>query len=312
MLAASVLWGTTGTAAAHAPAGTSPLAVGAGAMGLGGLLLAVSACPATLRCLRRGEIRVPLVIGVAAVGAYPLAFYTSMHDAGVAVGVSVTIGVSPIFAAMIERMVNGRRLTRGWAIATVLGALGIGIMGMSVRGFGPGHPFIAMGIVLGLAAGAAYATYSWAASRLIAAGESPQGAMGAVFGLAALWLIPLAIATGGPLLRTADSLGIICYLAVGPMLVGYTLFGRGLRTNSASVATTLSLVEPVVAAALSEILLGQRLNGPARIGVALIAVSVLTLTIGSEQNPSISPAQQAPAAVGPTAPPRPHTGIAEA
>jgi DME family drug/metabolite transporter len=169
-----------------------------------------------------------------------------------------------------------------------------------------------MGIVLGLAAGAAYATYSWAASRLIAAGESPQGAMGAVFGLAALWLIPLAIATGGPLLRTADSLGIICYLAVGPMLVGYTLFGRGLRTNSASVATTLSLVEPVVAAALSEILLGQRLNGPARIGVALIAVSVLTLTIGSEQNPSISPAQQAPAAVGPTAPLRPHTGIAEA
>lgn len=36
MLAASVLWGTTGTAATFAPA-VGPLAIGAAAMGLGGL-----------------------------------------------------------------------------------------------------------------------------------------------------------------------------------------------------------------------------------------------------------------------------------
>jgi len=37
VLAASVLWGTTGTAATFAPA-VGPLAIGAAAMGLGGLL----------------------------------------------------------------------------------------------------------------------------------------------------------------------------------------------------------------------------------------------------------------------------------
>ena len=42
VLAASVLWGTTGTAATCAPA-VGPLAIGAAAMGLGGLLQALTA-----------------------------------------------------------------------------------------------------------------------------------------------------------------------------------------------------------------------------------------------------------------------------
>ncbi len=42
MLAASVLWGITGTAATFAPA-VGPLAIGAAAMGLGGLLQALTA-----------------------------------------------------------------------------------------------------------------------------------------------------------------------------------------------------------------------------------------------------------------------------
>ena len=39
VLAASVIWGTTGTAATYAP-NVSPLAIGAAAMGVGGLLQA--------------------------------------------------------------------------------------------------------------------------------------------------------------------------------------------------------------------------------------------------------------------------------
>ena len=49
VLAASVLWGTTGTAATFAP-GVGPLAIGAAAMGLGGLLQALTAPRPIMRC----------------------------------------------------------------------------------------------------------------------------------------------------------------------------------------------------------------------------------------------------------------------
>ena len=95
MLAASVLWGTTGTAATFAPA-VGPLAIGAAAMGLGGLLQALTAARpiARQRAALHAHRRVVL-LGAAAVGVYPLAFYTSMRLAGVAVGTVVSMARPP-------------------------------------------------------------------------------------------------------------------------------------------------------------------------------------------------------------------------
>jgi len=96
VLAASVLWGTTGTAATFAPA-VGPLAIGAAAMGLGGLLQALTAAAPMTR--QRAALRVQwrlVVLGAVAVAVFPLAFYTSMRVAGVAVGTVVSIGPARI------------------------------------------------------------------------------------------------------------------------------------------------------------------------------------------------------------------------
>ncbi|MEU5548098.1 EamA family transporter [Streptomyces sioyaensis] len=90
VLAASVLWGTTGTAATLAP-GVGPLAIGAAAMGLGGLLQALIAAPQISRhAARLHDQRGTVLLGAASVTVYPLAFYSSMHLAGVAVGTVVS------------------------------------------------------------------------------------------------------------------------------------------------------------------------------------------------------------------------------
>ena len=96
VLVAAVLWGTTGTAATFAP-GVGPLAMGAAALGVGGLLQGLIAVPALLReraalGLRTGTI----LAGAAGVAIYPLAFYSSMHLAGVAIGTVVSLGSAPI------------------------------------------------------------------------------------------------------------------------------------------------------------------------------------------------------------------------
>ena len=125
VLAAAVLWGTTGTAAALAPE-VGSLAVGAAAMGIGGLLQAVAALR-VMRAHRAGLVEQWRTAAVAAVAVavYPLAFYSSMRLAGVAVGTVVSVGSGPLAAAVIERVVDRRPLSRRWAVGAAAGLLGI-------------------------------------------------------------------------------------------------------------------------------------------------------------------------------------------
>ena len=96
-------------------------------------------------------------------------------------------------------------------------------------------------------AGLSYALYTYASSRAIRTGHSGRGVMGGMFGLGAIVLLPVLLATGAPLLQSPQTIGIAAYLAIGPMFVAYLLFGFGLRGIRSSVATTVTLIEPVVA-----------------------------------------------------------------
>ncbi|OQR61505.1 EamA family transporter [Streptomyces maremycinicus] len=284
VLLASVLWGTTGTAATFAP-DVGPLAIGAAAMGLGGLLQALVAAPRIARersalRARRGVV----VLGALAVGAYPLAFYTSMHLAGVAVGTVVSIGSAPLASALIERTVDGRRLTCRWMTGAGLGLSGTVLLCMAEAAqahSGTGTRSVRttlLGVGLGLVAGLTYALYSWAAHRLISRGIGSGAAMGAVFGLGGLLLLPVLLATGAPLVESWSDAAVGTYMALVPMFTGYVLFGWGLAHVPASTATTLSLLEPAVAAVLAVLVVGERMPLLGWTGTALVGVCLAVLT----------------------------------
>ncbi|TSB20578.1 EamA family transporter, partial [Streptomyces benahoarensis] len=284
MLTASVLWGTTGTAATFAPT-VGPLAIGAVAMGLGGLLQALVAAPQIRRhASRLREHRGTVLLGAVSVAAYPLAFYTSMHLAGVAVGTVVSIGTAPLASALIERVVDGRRLTRRWMLAAALGLLGTVLLCLAEAAHasrGAGQASVAvtlLGVGLGLVAAAAYALYAWAAHRLIIREIPSRAAMGTVFGLGGVLLLPVLVLTGAPLVGSWTNAGIGIYMALVPMFTGYVLFGRGLTHVPASTATTLSLLEPAVAAVLAVVVVGERLPALGWIGIAFILACLAAVT----------------------------------
>lgn len=284
VLAASVLWGTTGTAATFAPA-VGPLAIGAVAMGLGGLLQALVAAPRIVRQAaglraRRGTV----LLGSIAVAAYPLAFYSSMRLAGVAVGTVVSIGMAPLTSAVIERVMDRHRLTSRWKLGAALGLLGTLTLCAAQATGAPGDPerasmgATALGVALGLVAATTYALYSWAAHRLITGGITSRAAMGTVFGLGGLLLVPVLLATGAPLLDSGTTMAVGAYMALVPMFTGYVLFGWGLAHVPASTATTLSLLEPAVAAVLAVLVIGERLPAAGWAGVALVLACLAVLT----------------------------------
>ncbi len=278
-LAASVLWGTTGTSASFV-VGASAFAVGAAAMGGGGLLQALRGWPAVRRNLPGLKKNFGLLFAAAlGVMVYPLAFYESMRLSGVTVGTVVSIGAAPFFTALIERFVLGTRITRLAALGMAMGVAGVAMISVSGRGSaGVGTSgAMLLGLVSALVAALTYAWYSFAAGLLIRRGIPGKAAMGAEFGLGALMLLPVLFVTGGPLLEHAVNMVSVGYMIVVPMFLGYILFGAGLARIPASTAVGLSLLEPAVAALLAATVVGERLPVLALAGVATVFASLVLM-----------------------------------
>lgn len=313
---AALLWGTTGTAASLLPASVSPLATGAATMCVGGLLLALTAPRQAAAVLRGGGASWRWIVpGALAVVAYPLAFYSSMSLAGVAVGNVVSLGTAPLFAALLERLLDPaarrRRLDRRWAASAGLAVAGVALLAVfghderprdfgfvagpgqaAAAGLQPTSTFLA-GVALGLLAGLAYATYTYTAGRLLDLGHSSRGSMAAQFGVGAVVLLPVLLLTGAPIVETGSSVGVHVYLALGPMFVAYLLFGAGLRTVSSSRATTVTLLEPVVATLLAVLVVGERLAPPGWVGLALVLAGVAAV-VTARPTPTPPPEPEAP------------------
>ena len=285
VLFAALVWGTTGTVATLAPS-VGPAAIGACAMGLGGLMQAALAgrgIRASLPALAR-HWRL-LLAGGLAVAIYPLAFYGSMRLAGVTVGTVVTIGSAPLLSTLLEVALDRSRLSRRWLLGALVGVSGMVLLCLAKGGAHPGTAggdAALPGIALGLLGGLTYALYSWSARRVMLGGVRPPVAMGATFGIGGLLLLPLLVATGGPFLVSWGNAAVGLYMAVVPMFLGYLSFGYGLARIPASTATTLTLTEPVVAAMLAMAVVGERLTPAGWLGVALIVscLAIVTLPMG--------------------------------
>ena len=254
----------------------STFAIGAFTMGVGGLILAALTWPSVRRALSIPEARWWVLLGGLGVLIYPLAFYAGMRDAGVAVGNTVALGSGPLFAGVIEWLTAGRRPTQRWFLA--LGIAGAGLFFVGIARGGTSEVGLT-GVLLALVAGMAYALYSVAGSRVIAAGANFQGSMGSIFGAGALPLLVVLAFTGGPLVSDFDNLARGAYLALGPLVLAYLLFGYALTRASASLVTLVTLLEPVFATILAVVLLGEILPPIGWVGIGLLVSGVAVATV---------------------------------
>jgi DME family drug/metabolite transporter len=294
VLAAAVLWGTTGTAQALGPDGTRPIAVGAARILVGGaVLLAVAALRGTLAAGRPWPLR-PVLAAALAMAVYQPLFFSGVRLAGVALGTVIAIGSAPVLTGLLGLVLPPQQRP-GWRWA---GATGLAIVG-AVLLLGPGGAGVRpAGVLLALGAGGAYACYVLATKRLLE-GRPASAVTGVTFGLAAALLAPVLVFTGLGELATARGLAMSLYLGLGATALAYLLFGRGLRDLPAANAATLSLAEPMTAALLGLTVLGERLS-PAGVGGLLLLVGGLALLA---TGPTSTAAPSGPSGSVPASPP---------
>lgn len=280
VILASILWGTTGTAATFAPS-LSPLLIGSLAMGIGGILQCTLAISKIIkeRHLLIKHVHL-LIVGAIAVMIYPLAFYSSMRLSGVTIGTVVSIGSAPIFSALIEYISRDFRLTKQWVIGAAFGILGMILLAFSEDNSSTTqYEHTTIGILLGLIAGFTYALYSWSARQLMLKGISAKSAMGATFGCGGILLIPVMVFTGLGLFETLTNIIVCAYMALIPMFMGYLCYGFGLSKISASTAITITLLEPVIATILAILVIDEILPLIGGLGILFILICLTLITI---------------------------------
>lgn len=273
---ASVLWGTTGTVAFFLGDTMDPFTIGAVTLGGGGLVVAALAGRPALGLWRSRQARPWLLGGAVTVVVYPLAFYTGMDLAGVAVGNIVAIGLGPLVGAAWEWRVDRHAPSPSWWWAMLAGAAGIVSLSTSSHEATAADPESwGWGLAAGLLAGFCYGTYSYAMARIIHQGHAPLVTAGAVFGAASLPLIAVAVWGGSQLLVTGGDLVGLGYLIAGPMVLSYVLYTWAMRSLKSSAVLLISLVEPAVATVLAVSLVGERFDVQGGLGITLIVVAVI-------------------------------------
>lgn len=278
VLAAAVLWGTTGTSQGLAPAGVESTTIGAVRLAIGGLALLTLAI---LRGSFKDAKHWPIIGTLASalfVAGYQLCFFAGVARTGVAAGTMVAIGTAPVAAGVLGYLVRHERVGPRWMVATLLSVFGCALLAAG----GGGLQGNSIGIVLSLGAGLCYAAYTVSIKGLLVQ-HAPDAVMAVVFCLAALLLSPILFTSSLGWLAEPRGIAVALHLGVLATAVSYGLFARGLKTISVGTAATLSLAEPFTATILGVLILGERLGLSQVSGVVLLFSGLVLLALGEKK-----------------------------
>jgi DME family drug/metabolite transporter len=298
VITTATLWGTTGVASVLIPQ-VNPIAVGAASVGIGGLILGLVSLKAVLKSFKTPGATRYIVLGTVGLMLYMPLFYLSVSLTGAALGTIISIGSGPLFAGILEWIVDGKRVTAIWTVAMLVTVAGAGLLLAARENHGSGDTAGLMpGVVAGLVAGVTYALYAFATGRLIQPcqrrpkGMAHQSVVASIQGTAALPMLGLLAFTGEGAF-TAPVWPVLLYLAVIPTALGHTLFAFGLGRMKASTATLYTVLEPVVATILAVLILREMFRPEGWIGFPLVIAGLVLVNVCPQRLPKSAVTQEA-------------------
>lgn len=219
------------------------------------------------------QLKSGLVFGGALflVGHGSLAWAQQTIPSGVA---ALLVGSIPLWMALLDRVVFGRRLRPSAYVGFLVGFLGLAFL-LDPFGRGSIDRLGALAAVGGAFAWAAGSLYSRGAALprrpLVSAG------LGSLCGGVLLLVVSGLGGEFGEARFSAASLLAVGYLVVVGSLIGFTAYVWLLRSAPTSLVATYAYVNPIVAVALGWALLGERIT-PQMLGAgAAIVVSVVLI-----------------------------------
>ncbi len=278
IFSSAVLWGTSGTAQALAPAGATSVVVATSRLLLCGLFLVfVSAMEGNFRSWR--HLLRPLFLLTGFVQAlFHVSYFGGIAFTGVTIGTMVAIGSCPVFAGLMGGILDKDRLRGPWFLASTLALVGLIILLFSSKA---DIQIDLRGILLALLAGFSYTTFTWLTRRNVKF-IAVDAVLAVSFLIGSVFLAPILFFNPIDWIATPHGLTIVLYLGFISAGLSYMLYGRGLRTVEISEVGTLALAEPLTAAVLGIFLLGEQITFTSACGIALIFSSQLVIILNKK------------------------------
>jgi drug/metabolite transporter, DME family len=284
VVAAAVLFGTSGTARELGPESASSLTVGAARITMGSVVLwAVVVANRRRERLPTAAVLRPLgpllAIGGLGVALYTPLFFVAVDRTGVAVGTVVAIASGPFFAAGLDWRFRRIRPTVTWLRGTAVTVFGVGVLVAAVDASGAAIDVV--GVAAALAAGLGYATYSVSSKATMERGLTSTAALAIPFTIGVVVVLALSIRESPRWLTTTAGVAMALYLGVVATGLAYVLFGFGLRRLTSATAVTLVLAEPLTAALLAAVVLDESIPLIGWVGVGVVMAGLVLVGRGA-------------------------------
>lgn len=277
VLLGALCFSGSGTIQAFAPEEATPFVVGAVRI-LSAALFLLAWCG--YKKLFRPLIvsRSKFILSALALAAFQVTFFLGVREAGVAVGTVVTIGMTPIAAALLGLLFYREVPKFTWYVSTAIAIFGLVLL--NLRGM---QGFSLQSLLFPVCAGTVYAFYLSQSKELVRQ-NSPILVMAWLFTAGSVFLIPIWFLYPSAWVFTPRGLSVSLALGLLSTALAYCLVMKGLTNCDTAKAATLSLGEPLGAAVLGFTVLREPFDLVSLTGIACIFLSVIVLVIADTRS----------------------------
>ena len=280
------LAGTAGTVAAIYALNTPSPVIGFVRLSIGAITLLILApfFGGKLKNLLRLATRPGVWIMAASSASYQVFFFASVDRTGVATAALITVGCIPVSAGIVGWIFLRERLNKIWVVSTA-----IAITGLVVASLGELETNDATGLLYAVIAGSGIGAYINAAKVEVRAGAHSMQLPGMSFLLGSLGLFFIVRSEFIEVDWTSQTILLAIYLGAVTMGIANGIQTVGLRGISPGVASTMMLADPVTAAVLGVIVLGDAATINGTIGLLLVVIGLVMQSFSATEGKKIQP-----------------------
>jgi DME family drug/metabolite transporter len=275
---AGFCWGTFGIARALGPESAS--------LSVAGFRLSFAAIGLILLAWGTGAFKaagpvskwpiVPFIICGAGLGSLTWLYLEGMWRAGVSIGAPVSCATIPIISLVLEMIIYKRRATN-WQII----GMAVAIFGMTMASYAPDEQIEAgrrlSGVLFAVASGFVFSAYSLYIQH--STNRFPRLMVQAnIFTAGAIIMMIWALSsTDYQWFFSFSGVASAMWLGLVSGALGYWLYIKGMRLIPVSIATTLSMVEPLTGTILGIMLLNESTDPLKMLGLIILFAGIIVV-----------------------------------
>lgn len=278
LLAAMLLFSTNGMWMAISPQVATPFVVGASRIVIGTMTIGLWCLISRQQVVFHGWPWFWVICYAVCLSTYQVAFFNAVSMIGVAIGTVIAQGSVPIFAGILQSLIYKKRPATTWYPAAIIGIIGLAL----VNQIGEMNASF-MGFICALLAGFLTAA-GFISAKHVSVYRSPTEGIFIVMIFTSLMMLPFFFLFPTEWLFTAKGIFCMGMLGIFNCGIAFILQFIGLKTTAPTMASIIALAEPLGAAVIGIVFLGEPSNIMTLLGITCLLMSVLWMVIFPEKD----------------------------